>query len=88
MTKPMFAWRYPLPPDIYLSACGKHKNWCNDVKAAEGDGTQPQIRELLVSIDMVKSIVVKYGKVDAYLEDLRISFIVLLRFARSSDLMK
>lgn len=62
-------------------------NWCNDVKAAKGNGTQRKITKLLVSIDMVKRIVVEYGKLDAYLKDLRISVRVLLCFACSLDFM-
>ena len=53
----------------------------NVVEAAKRNGTQRKNRKLPVSIDMVKTIVAKYGKVDANLKDLRISVIVLLGFA-------
>lgn len=53
----------------------------NVVEAAKCNGTQRKNRKLPVSIDMVKRIVAKYGKVDANLKDLRISAIVLLGFA-------
>ncbi|XP_068673188.1 integrase/recombinase xerD homolog [Montipora foliosa] len=53
----------------------------NVVEAAKRNGTQRKNRKLPLSIDMVKRIVAKHGKVDANLKDLRISVIVLLGFA-------
>ena len=53
----------------------------NVVEAAKRSATQRKNRKLPISTDMVKTIVDKYGKVDANLKDLRISVIVLLRFA-------
>lgn len=50
-------------------------------EAAKRSATQRKNRKLPVSTDMVKTIVAKYGKVDANLKDLRISVIVLLGFA-------
>lgn len=57
----------------------------NVVEAAKRNGTQRKNRKLPVSIDKVKTIVAKYGKVDASLKDRRISVIVLFGFAGSSD---
>ena len=53
----------------------------NVVEAAKRNGTQRKNRKLTVAIDAFKTIVAKYGKVDANLKDLRISVIVLLGFA-------
>ena len=53
----------------------------NVVEAAKGNGTQRKNRKLTLSIDMVKTIVADYGKVDAKLKDLRISVVFLLGFA-------
>ena len=53
----------------------------NVVEAAQRSATQRKNRNLPVSTDMVKTIVAKYGKVDANLKDLPVSVIVLLGFA-------
>ena len=53
----------------------------NVVEAAKRNGTQRKNRKLPLSVDMVKRIVARHGKVDANLKDLRISVIVLLGFA-------
>ena len=53
----------------------------NFVEAAKRNGTQWKNRKLPVSIDMVKTIVAKYGKLDTNVKDPRISVIVLLGFA-------
>ena len=53
----------------------------NVVEAAKRSATQRKDRKLPISTDMVKTIVAKYGKVDANLKDLHISVIVLLGFA-------
>ena len=50
-------------------------------EAAKRNGMQRKNRKLPLSIDMVKRIVAKHGKVDATLKDLQISVIVLLGFA-------
>ena len=53
----------------------------NVVEAAKRNGTQRKNRKLPLSVDMVKKIVARHGKVDANLKDLRTSVIVLLGFA-------